>query len=122
MKDYVLKKETKEVRNRMFMRMFGITWDQFKLLDDDKQQELVRNYNESHPEKESDKVRIMIGEGDSAEFRTFDKGARVRIGSGRNLVSVRAGETAKEQMERLESETLSKNGSIRRLIKKLSGK
>lgn len=122
MQEYVLKKETKDVRNRIFKSIFGITWDEFKLLDEDKQQELIRNYNESHSKRKSDKVRIMIGEGDSSEFRTFDRGERVRIGSGRDLVSVRAGETAKEQIERLESGILSEKVSIRRLINKFRDK
>lgn len=90
-------KITKENINKDFIRMLGISYDEFDKLDFDEQQRLISEYHKKHPNKSKD-VLVMIGGGDESIFMRVPKGKKIWTPNGYFI----AGETLEENKKRWE--------------------
>lgn len=86
---------TKENINRDFIRMLGISYDEFEILDFDEQQKLISEYHKKHPNKDK-KTLVMIGGGDESLFMRVHKGEKIWTPDGCFV----AGETLEENQKR----------------------
>lgn len=105
-----MNQRTTETINKEFMRMFGISYDVFKELDFDEQQQLISEYHKKYP-NQSKETLIMIGGGDESIFMRVPKGQKVLTPNG----SFIAGETLEENKKRWEQMM---EGPIKKLIRK----
>ena len=74
-------KITKENINKDFIRILGISYDEFDKLDFDEQQRLISKYNKKHSNKSKD-VLVMIGGGYESIFMRVTKGKKIWTPNG----------------------------------------
>lgn len=114
--------ETKKRINEHFKITLGMSYDEFKELDTDDQQRLIKEYHKKHPVKKSDTEIVMIGSGENALFLRKKKGERILITSGDHSIITRVGETSESQEKRFnEYFDRRKEGKIKQLIKRMRG-
>lgn len=92
-----MNKETRENINKEFIRMLGISYDEYEELDFDEQQKLISEYHEKHPNKDKETL-VMIGGGDESIFMRVPKGKKIWTSDGYFI----AGETLEENKKRWE--------------------
>lgn len=97
-----LKEETKNNISAYFESTLGISYEEFKQLDADKQQELIENYKKKTNRNNSKKVTAMIGSGENTMFIKVNKGERIMIGTGEDSCFVRAGISLEESRRELD--------------------
>lgn len=120
-----MRQDTKDTINKHFMRMYGMTYDEFELLDTDIQQRLIKEYHQKHPKKKSDIEIVMIGSGENAMFLKVKKGQKIFVTSGDHSIIVRAGETREEQTARIDKYFDGKTSPLeqaKQLVKRIRGK
>lgn len=108
-------KITKENINKDFIRMLGISYDEFDKLDFDEQQRLISEYHKKHPNKDKDTL-VMIGGGDESIFIRMPKGKKILTPDGYFI----AGETLEDNKKRWEQELEDSNKRLEKLNDRLA--
>lgn len=68
--------------NFIIEKKLGISYEEFKKLDFDDQQRLIKEYHKKNPSNDSGTTMVMIGSGEHAMFKEVKKGEKVMINNG----------------------------------------
>ena len=97
---YELSDEVKRTIDRKIRDAFGISYEEYSMLDFDKQQRLMQEYYKKMQSKtKGNKVTVMFGSGEHAIFIKVKRGEKVMINDG---TIIEAGLTLEESQKRLE--------------------
>ena len=97
---YELSDELKEKIDRKIRAAFGISYEEYIMLDFDEQQRLMKEYHKKSPSKnKKDMVTVMFGSGEHTVFTKVKRGEKVMIDDG---TIIEAGITPEESQRRLE--------------------
>lgn len=96
---FELSDELKEKIDRKIRAAFGISYEEYIMLDFDEQQRLMKEYHKKSPSKDkNDMVTVMFGSGEHAVFTKVKSGEKVMIDDG---TIIEAGITPEESQRRL---------------------
>lgn len=96
---YDLNEKAKKQINEQLLRVTGITYDEFKLLDFDVQQKLIEK-NRNKKFNDNKNIKVMIGSGEYAIFINKKCGEKYMLEDG---TLVRVGITPKKAKEKLDN-------------------
>lgn len=97
---YELSDEVKRTIDKKIRDAFGISYEEYSMLDFDEQQKLMQEYYKKMPSKnKGNKVTVMFGSGEHAIFTKVKRGEKVMIDDG---TIVEAGLTLEESQTILE--------------------
>ena len=97
-----LKSETIQNINNLIYNNFGITYKEYKELDEHQKTKIVKKYQRKHKLHRKNYSIVMISTGLHAVFKKVKKGERVWINSGDESFFVSAGLTPQESRQRLD--------------------
>lgn len=100
---YRISEKTRKISSDIMQITLGISYEEFEQLDFDEQQKLIKEYYRKHPQKESDEVDVMIGEGEHSIFISAKKDEQILIGQGESSCFVKAEITSEEDRKKLDT-------------------
>lgn len=103
-----LNDETKKIQNQFFINTFGMTYDEFDLLDFDKQEELIEKYHKEHSQTQRTYGEVAFGSGDNLMLVKYPKGTKILTSNG----YVVAGETIDEYKQKMQKKEEAVFGKI----------